>query len=378
MVKILHLVSTFQIKTDTKWLIRLLSKIDRKRYQCIVGAFYNDGQARARLEEMGIRTFLLNCPNSYDIRVLPKLIKTIQRYSPDIIHTHLLRADLFGGIAGKLTHIPVISTVYAQGEYRRAKKRISDPIIDRIIAKLPTHFLAVCESIKDDLINRMKINSDKITVINTGIDFITIDKHKIANTRKKYSISENEKFILVPARLSYEKGIDCFLQAVAIIANRTPKNSVGFKIAGAGPMFTSLKNLASKLKISDKVEFLGFVSELESLMSLAYAIVIPSYSEGLPNVALEAFATGKPLIASNVGGIVDLYKYNPDAILLVEPKNPPDLADKILETLNNPKLAEAMSNAGKDIIEKHLSTDKVARRYEQLYSKIVKSPVARI
>ncbi len=370
MIKILHLVSTFKIKTDTKWLIRLIRQIDRNRFSCVIGAFYDDGPARRAFNEIGMETFLLDLPTDYDLRVLFRLIKKIRAISPDIIHTHLLRADLYGGLAGRIMRVPVISTVYAQGEYRRAKKRISDPIIDRIIAYLPTHFIAVCNSIKDDLITRVGISADKIAVINTGTDFVEIDAEKLKDLRERYQIQQDDKIVLVPARLSYEKGIDCFLRAVAILLKSQRDSNARFIIAGDGPMREELTELANKLGISEKVEFIGFIEEIETLMSLAYAIVMPSYSEGLPNVALETFALGRPLIATRVGGITDLYAYNPNAILTVEPNSPADLADKIFKVLNNTELRNSLSQAGKDIIKNYLASDKVAKNYEQLYRTI--------
>ncbi len=368
MIKILHLISTFKIKTDTKWLMRLLPAIDKDKYQLIVGAFYDDGPVREKFERLDIETFLLGYPRTYDMRVLYPLIKKIRQLQPNIIHTHLLRADLFGGLAGRITHTPVVSTIYAQGKYFRANKRLLDPLIDKITYQLPNHFIAVCKSIREDLITRLHIPPEKITVIHTGIDIPRTDARQLDDIRRKYAISEGEKIILVPARLSYEKGIESFLYVVKILTERG--TSARFMIAGDGPMKNELQALADELGIADRVEFLGFVEQIEALIKLAYAVVIPSYSEGLPNVALETFSAGTPLIASSVGGLIDLTEYNSEAVILVKPNDPPDLADKILQALNNPEQMRSMVSAARAIIDEFLSTEKVARKYESLYQTI--------
>jgi glycosyltransferase involved in cell wall biosynthesis len=181
-------------------------------------------------------------------------------------------------------------------------------------------------------------------------------------------LKEDEKVVLVGARLSYEKGVDTFVRAVKVLTERNVR--ARYLVAGDGPMKEELRNLSAGLGLSDVVMFLGFEPELETLIGAADVVVMPSYAEGLPNVALETFAVGQPLVASRVGGLVDLSQMNKDAILLCEPKNPVDLADKIEMVLKDAALAERMSLAGKAIIDKQLSTDQVARRYEDTYRRI--------
>ncbi|NLE29987.1 MAG: glycosyltransferase [Phycisphaerae bacterium] len=368
MAGVMHLVSTFQTKTDTKWLVRLLERIDRKEFPTVVGAFYDDGPVRGQFQTLGIETFCLNLPRVWDIRALWRLMRMIDRYKPDIVHTHLLRADLYGGLAGKLRKKCVISTVYAYGDYRRAHRRAGwDWLLDRASTVWADRFIAVCETIREDMKVRLGISHEQIDVIHTGLDPLTSNPAKVAERRASLGMGENEKVVLVGARLSYEKGVDCFLRAVKVLADRGVK--ARFLVAGHGPMEHELRELASELGLSETVRFLGFVSDLEILIEMADVVVMPSYAEGLPNVALETFGAARPLVASRVGGLVDLSMINKEAILLTKPKNYVDLADKIQTILKDSVLAERMSLAGRTILEKQLSTVQVARRYEETYRK---------
>ena len=136
-------------------------------------------------------------------------------------------------------------------------------------------------------------------------------------------------------------------------------------------MGQQLRSLAASLGLGETVDFLGFVDEMEVLMSLATVVVLPSLSEGLPNVALETFALSRPLVATRVGGLIDLSEYNSDAILLTEPNNSVDLADNIEKVLTNPSLAHQLSQAGRTVVETELSSINVASRYGRLYREVV-------
>ncbi len=371
MIRVMHLVSTFAVKTDTKWLVRLAGRMDRKEFEWIVGSFYGEGPIKNRLEGMGITTFNLNVARPWDVRAAERLIRKIKEYSPDIIHTHLLRADLYGGLAGKFCGRKVVSTVYAYGEYRRMVRRgWLDWWLDRAGTRFADRFIAVCEAIREDLTRRVKVRPERIRVIQTGMDTIEVDAGAVKRRREELQIGKEEKVVLVPARLSYEKGVDCFLRAVRELVAQGVK--ARFLVAGSGPMEGELLRLAKELGISDQVRFLGFIDDVETVMRMSDVVVLPSYSEGLPNAALEAFSVRRPLVAARVGGLADLGKMDPDALQFFQPKDPSDLADKINMVLSDFTLADRMATAGRRIIERELSTENVAHRYEDLYREVLK------
>jgi glycosyltransferase involved in cell wall biosynthesis len=371
----MHLVSTFQIKTDTKWLMRLLSKINRQEFSLTIGAFFDDGPVRSAMEKMGIDTFCLETPSACDPRAIVRLVRAIRKYQPDIIHTHLLRADILGGFAGKFTKKKIVSTVYAYGDYRRMyRRRWADWMLDRLSTCWADCFIAVCETIREDLVQRVGIDNKKIRVIQTGIDAMEIDRTLIAQRRQSLKLEEGLPVVLVSARLSYEKGVDTFLRSVSEMKKRYVR--ARYLIAGSGPMEPELKRMAAELGISSEVSFLGFVPDMEVVMALADLMVMPSYAEGLPNVALETFAAGRPLVASHVGGLVDLSNINKDAILFANSNNPVDLADKMEAVLKDPNLANRLSVAGRDIINKTLSMANVAGKYETVYRKLFEKDIA--
>src|SRR5690606_13992678 len=120
-------------------------------------------------------------------------------------------------------------------------------------------------------------------------------------------------------RLSREKGIDVLVDAAALVADADP--SVGFVIFGDGALRLELQNQIERLGLTDRVRLAGFRSDLDRLLPNADVVAVASYTEGLPNVVLEALAAGVAVVATSVGGIPELA--DPDSTgCLVEPGAP--------------------------------------------------------
>lgn len=369
MLRILHLVSTFEIKTDTKWLYRLFGAVDRSKLDLSIGCFYDGGPMEQKFRALGVRTYNLQSPSQWDLRAVLQANRLIRSGKYQIVHTHLLRADLFGGIAARLAYgTRLISTAYALGQYRRANRRSSDRLLDRLTGPLPHHYIAVCDAIKQDLISRLKVKDEKITVIYTGIDGpITVDPAARDTWRKRWELEENQKAIIYVGRLSYEKGVEFLLEAAGQLRDR----NLSFKciLVGSGPLEGQVVKQIKALNLQRFVNVVGFIDDVESAIWAADLLVMPSLSEGMPNVALEAFAVGTPVVASDVGGLAELGKLAPEALLLAQPANAGSLADKIEQIFCDNKLYCRCRDAANAIISKKgkLSAISAGREYETTY-----------
>ena len=207
-INLLHLVSTFEVKTDTKWLVQIGRYLDRRQYRMSVACFHGDGPIRDQLEDIGIRTHNLEAPDERDPRAILRARRLIDDGAYDIVHTHLLRADLLGGVAARWAGVPVIlSTVYAMGALSRAKKRLSDPVLDAACARLPRHVLAVSDAVRRDCVDRLHIPDDRVSVIRTGIDPPQqLDPVAGRWQRKAWGIAEGVPVVVTVSRLAREKG----------------------------------------------------------------------------------------------------------------------------------------------------------------------------
>lgn len=155
------------------------------------------------------------------------------------------------------------------------------------------------------------------------------------------------KNLLFVGRLVEKKGVEYLLRSIPLIRNQIP--DIKLTIVGDGPLRENLKILAKELAITDSVNFVGFKTGQEKINYFVSSsiLVVPSIQtkngdvEGLPVVIMEAMAAGKPIVASNVGGVSEIVRENENGFL-VKPESPDQLAEKIVYLLNRPKMAKQM------------------------------------
>jgi glycosyltransferase involved in cell wall biosynthesis len=173
--------------------------------------------------------------------------------------------------------------------------------------------------------------------------------HDSLGKRPETKVQARDRLTLIyVGRLSGEKGVADLLEATRIIRNRLPDRAVRLRIVGDGPQSVELQLLASRLGLNDAVEFIGGLSfgpQLFELYAAADIFVLPSYTEGLPGVLLEAMALGVPVVATRVGGIPQLIVEGQNG-LLVDPQIPDRLADAICRIAVSPELWSALREGG--------------------------------
>jgi glycosyltransferase involved in cell wall biosynthesis len=170
--------------------------------------------------------------------------------------------------------------------------------------------------------------------------------------------------ILTVANLRKEKAHEVLLAAAARLAPVHPR--LTFQIAGDGPRLGELRALASRLGIAERVRFLGHREDVPALLAAADAFVLPSRSEAFPNGVIEAMAAGLPVVASAVGGLLDLVE--PDRTgLLVPHDDPAALAAAIASLAASPARAAALGASAREAIARRYSFGRMVRSFEDLY-----------
>lgn len=171
----------------------------------------------------------------------------------------------------------------------------------------------------------------------------------------------------VVGRLSREKGVDIFLDTLARLA----KDGHVFKalIAGEGPERSALEKKTSELGLSDQVRFLGHVDSMEQVYSGLDLLVIPSRSEGLPNVLLEAMRDDIALVATDVGAMPEVLDVAPGAFRMVPPENPAALADGVLRALDD--IGSAHAAAARARVAQAFSLAGRMARLDELYAEVL-------
>jgi glycosyltransferase involved in cell wall biosynthesis len=226
-----------------------------------------------------------------------------------------------------------------------------------------------------DQYRRMGVPEEKIAIIPNGIDL-----SEYANLppkgafKRKFGIPEEKKIILYLGRIHKIKGIDFLIKAYAHLINDMHYKDVLLVIAGPDDGYLKeAKSLTSALGISKHVLFTGPLYGQDKLEAYVDSdvVVLPSRYETFPMSVLEAYACGKPVIASKVGGLEDLI-INGETGLLFEAGNIKRLTRSIFNLINSDNIAKEMSLKSKNFVMENFTIDKVVERLEKIYEEVIK------
>ena len=176
------------------------------------------------------------------------------------------------------------------------------------------------------------------------------------------------------SRLVDLKAISDLLRAVALLATEFPH--VRLEIAGEGPERQDLETEAHRLGLMSRVRFLGWQRDLATILRSWDIFAMPSRQEGLPMAALEAMAEGLPVVASSVGGLLELVE-DGETGWLVPASDPAALSAKLRLLIIDPKRRRNMGVAGRERVRKHFSIDRMVSEIEGIYGSLLHSPLER-
>ena len=233
--------------------------------------------------------------------------------------------------------------------------------------------------VEADQCRRMGVPEEKIAIIPNGIDLSEYaNLPPKGSFKKKFGIKEDERIVLYLGRIHKVKGIDILVKAFANVIKKL--DDVRLVVVGPDDGYLGeLESLIRALKIEDKVLISGALYGRDKFEAYVDADVYVLFSryETFPNTVLEAYACGKPVIASMVGGLNDLVV---DGVtgFLVKPGDVKQLARSILSLLDNDCRAEEMGLRGKQFVKENFALEKVADRLQCLYGDVALSPPSRV
>ena len=361
-VNILYLVVGLEIGGTEIQLLELLKKLDRRKYNPIVCSIKEKGIVADDIEKTDIRVESLSIRNRFNLLALPRLVKILRRERIDILHTFLFWANILGRFTGRIARVPII--ISSEECINLRKKKIAI-LIDRLTSRWADRIVVISKAIKNTLVERERISPEKIEVIYNGID---LNSFKTEDKKEEDSIPK----VGIVGRLHPDKGHRYFLKAAAQIVKKEPR--VEFLIVGNGPLRKELGALSNKLGLSGKVIFAGERRDILKIISSLDILVLSSLEEGLGNVLLEAMATGKPVIATKVGGVPEVV-LDGETGILVPPRNPEALAQVTLKLLTNRALAKRMGQAGRRRVEKYFTIDRMVKETEKVYNNFIKEKI---
>ncbi|MFH1055289.1 MAG: glycosyltransferase family 4 protein [Candidatus Altiarchaeota archaeon] len=223
--------------------------------------------------------------------------------------------------------------------------------------------IAISKELSEDIPKEFNIAKDTVKTIYNGID-TTVFRSYASKVMGEYP---GERIILSVSVLHRQKGVQYLIEALAKLVDRIP--NAHLIVVGDGPYRKSLEQRTIRLKLGKNVTFMGKVQHegLADYYNACEAFIIPTIRvEGLPLIELEAMACGKPVIASEIGGIPSVITDGVNG-LLVKPKDIDTLANRLIEVLENEKLARRLGSSARKTIEEGFSREKMVADTIKVY-----------
>jgi glycosyltransferase involved in cell wall biosynthesis len=312
----------------------------------------------------GLPAVLLPCSMRFDPFCLLDIIGRARSLKIDIIHCHGFKADFYGFLAGRRLGLPAISTQHGWTHSNRLI-RVWERI-DLILLRRFSRVAAVSEAIGSELVKRGIFPGIVCTVTN-GIS-LPEPGHRSDAFRKSLSASRKNPLIGIVGRLSVEKGHRDFFMAVKRVLQVRP--DIRFWVVGTGTLREDLEAYARDLGIADSLRFLGFRADMEAVYGHLDIVVSASLREGIPVALLEAMAMARPVIATRVGGIPSIIDDGVNGIL-VPPRTPEMLADRMLELLANPGKRGLLGRHARKTVSERFSANRMSDDYFRIYQDVM-------
>lgn len=349
-------------------LLLILKGLNKKRFKPFL-ICPSEGDLIDKVEKLGIETAIIKTGSLKRLNFFSnagaifELKRFIKQKNIDLIHTDAPRQTFYAGIAARLTGKPLIWHVRVSTP---EKKRY-----DKFLSYLASKVISVSKAVGRRF-EGLKTNQDKFVVIYNGVDLTEFSSQLPGKKLKEeFGIEEDWILVGVAGQLIPSKGQSEFLKAAAQVSKLFPK--VKFMIIGDGneTYRKSLEDLSQDLGIAEKVIFTGFREDIPRLMAGLDIVVLPSsILEGFSRVILEAMASSKPVIATELGG-------NPEAVvdgttgIIIPPEDTTRLAEAILELVKNERKREQMGLSGRERAEKLFSIETNIAQIEKLYEELL-------
>ena len=316
----------------------------------------------------GIKVHLIKQNFPIDPMLISRAIKIRNRCNNSTIQTHGYKPNVIGFFLKRIIKIPWIAFAHGYTDENRKVKIYN--CIDLLVLRYADRVVAVSNSMKKLLV-RKGIRSSKIVVIRNVIDKNELIPRKSErDIRTALRIEKKSLVIGVVGRLEPEKGQIVFLKALKKVLQKLPHAKA--LIIGDGQERAKLEGYCKANVISDNVIFTGYISNVADYYQIMDLLVIPSFSEGLPNVLLEAMACGIPVIATSVGGIPEVI--NDKNGVLIPPGHYIKMSDEIMNLLGHKKKLERLKIKAQGTVLSYLTPESRAKKIVELYYHLLSEP----
>jgi glycosyltransferase involved in cell wall biosynthesis len=341
----------------------MIPRFDPDRFRVSLVSLRRKDLSEETLEAQGVDITYLH-RSKFDPLTLPALLDVIDRKQIDVLHLHGYGATTFGRLAAAVRGIPAVLHEHANLSDTPWFQKIADHWLERYTDIA----LAVSRSTADFVIGARRVPASKVKVVYLGVPLEEFSRTRspaeIAQARADLGIGPTDFAIGTITRLHESKGNSFLVAAAARVIRERPH--ARFYLVGEGPLLPALEAQAAELSLGERFVFAGFRRDVAATLSAFDLSVFPSLWEGTPLTAFEALAMGKPIVATDADGLLDILTPDRDAAI-VPRRDAAALAERIVWAMDHAEARARLGAAARATGRKY-DIAAFVRKMERLYT----------
>jgi len=340
----------------------MIPRFDPARFNVSLVSLRKKDLSEETLDSYGVDITYLQ-RSKFDPATFKDMLKVIDRKRIDILHMHGYGATTFGRAAGAMRRIPTILHEHANLTDTPWFQKVADIALE----PFTDIAIAVSQSTAEFVVRARRIPERKVKVVYLGAPLDEFSQprtpEEVAAVRQELGAAPDDVLLGTVTRLHESKGNEYLVEAARKVLDQRPK--ARFFLVGEGPLRRALEEQALQLQLGDRFVFVGFARDVARLLSGFDISVFPSLWEGTPLTVFESLAAGRPIVATDADGLLDVLTDGQDAVI-VPKRNAQALADRIIHLIDHPEERARLSERGR-VTSQQYDIGAFVRKMERLY-----------
>lgn len=369
--RVVYLSHAFNVGGAEEMVLNLVRNLPADRYEPLVCAIYEPGPVGEEIAGTGVpfRT-LGRVPRLRDPLATAAIYRYLRETRPDIVHTFLLTASLYGRAAAMAARVPIVIGTEVN-IYERKQRHHA--LAERLLMAGTDAVIASAESVKDFYVGQVGADPSRVEVIYNAVDFGMLQTTASrAEVRARAGVPEGATVGGVIARLTEQKGHRFLFDA---LAHEPGLETLHLVVIGDGPLRGELEQQVARLGLTARVRLLGSRRDLGDLLSAMDIFVLPSLWEGLPLSLVLAMGARLPVVSTTVAGIPEVVRHG-ETGLLVAPGDAAPLGVALRQLVESADLRVRLGRAAADFVLPRFGIDGYVRAISSLYERLLAGEAA--
>jgi L-malate glycosyltransferase len=346
----------------------------------VTAVLFNEGRLADELRRIGVGVVVIDETRTSTLGIFLGLVRVLRAHRFDLVHVHKYKDGVLGSLAARLAGVPcIVRTMHGLAEPLRGWTQLKAHVyetLDRLTLQCLVDLVIAVSQRMTEALWQLGYEPTKVTCVRNGVD---LQQVKAVNTpqdvRRSLGIEPTSVVIGTVGRLSAIKGHVHLLRAAKRVMTR--QGCARFLFVGDGPLRNELLITAAELQLGAVCAFPGARHDVYDVVSAMDIFALPSLNEGIPMSLLEAMALGRPVVASDVGGIPEVIQDRVNG-RLVPPGDDEALAAACLELAGDRELARTMGARARQTIEESFSHERCGAALLNIYQSVASTSARRI